>query len=292
MRLIVCVPTYGRPALVRQTVQRLERQTRKPDAVWVSAPDESHVEPIVSAAFPVKMAFGARGSSRQRNRALSEFLPECDVVVFFDDDFLPADDYLENVEAAFERNSDWVVLTGDVLIDGINGRGLSYDEAVKVLDGAETVPLDRGRAQDWRFGYGCNMALRAASIGNLRFDERLVLYGWLEDVDFTRRVGASGRIVHHSALRGVHMGNKSGRMNGMPLGYSQIVNPLYLMRKGSMTPRMAAIIMSRNVLANTARLVWPEPWIDRKGRLLGNLIAAGHVLRGRLEPERAEELLT
>ena len=43
-------------------------------------------------------------------------------------------------------------------------------------------------------GYGCNMAVRLAPMREhgLRFDERLPLYGWQEDVDLSRRLAAFG----------------------------------------------------------------------------------------------------
>ena len=67
----------------------------------------------------------------------------------------------------------------------------------------------------------------------LTFDEQLPLYGWLEDVDFSRRVAGYGRVVKVSAARGVHLGVKAARQRGVQLGYSQVANPVYLMRKGT-----------------------------------------------------------
>ena len=86
-------------------------------------------------------------------------------------------------------------------------------------------------------------------------------------------------------LRGVHLGVKRGRVSGVRFGYSQIVNPLYLVRKGTGTGRWAANLIARNVLANAALSLRPEPHVDRRGRLKGNLIAAGHLIRGRCDPE-------
>ena len=57
------------------------------------------------------------------------------------------------------------------------------------------------------------------------------------------------------------------------------------MRKGTMPAGFALELMSRNVMANAIRSVWPEAHVDRRGRLRGNLIAACHLLRGRIEPE-------
>jgi hypothetical protein len=151
-------------------------------------------------------------------------------------------------------------------------------------------------ASDWSWiepysPYGCNMAFRLASIGDLRFDERLVLYGWLEDRDFAAGLARrGGRLVKSADAIGVHMGVKGGRMAGERFGYSQIVNPLYMLRKGTMTLGQVADHLFRNMSANLGRSLRPEPFIDRRGRLWGNLLGIADVLRGRMQPERAAAL--
>jgi hypothetical protein len=87
-------------------------------------------------------------------------------------------------------------------------------------------------------------------------------------------------------LRGVHLGIKLGRTSGVRFGYSQIANPIYLIRKGSMPRRHANKIMLRNLAANLARSLYPEPWVDRRGRLKGNLLALFDMLRGRISPNQ------
>ncbi len=81
------------------------------------------------------------------------------------------------------------------------------------------------------------------------------------------------------------LGLKAGRVSGERFGYSQIVNPLYLIRKGTVPAAFALPLMGRNIAANLVRSMWPESYIDRRGRLRGNLIAIAHVLSGRIEPE-------
>jgi cellulose synthase/poly-beta-1,6-N-acetylglucosamine synthase-like glycosyltransferase len=39
-------------------------------------------------------------------------LGRCDIITFFDDDFLSADDYLRRLEGAFEGHPDWAVIMG------------------------------------------------------------------------------------------------------------------------------------------------------------------------------------
>ena len=49
-------------------------------------------------------------------------------------------------------------------------------------------------------------------------------------------------------------------------------------------------LMWRNILANHGRMLWSEPWADRKGRACGNWLAFADLLRGRLHPTRILEL--
>jgi hypothetical protein len=41
---------------------------------------------------------------------------------------------------------------------------------------------------------------------------------------------------------------------------------------------------------NLVRSVWPEPYIDRRGRLRGNILALRDLVRGGMIPERILEL--
>lgn len=140
--------------------------------------------------------------------------------------------------------------------------------------------------------YGCNMAIRMAPVRQhgLRFDETLPLYGWLEDVDFSRRLAPYGKIVKSPSLCGVHLGVKSGRNSGLKFGYSQIANPLYMVRKRTLSPARALAQISRNLCMNRLKLRAPEPWIDRAGRWRGNRLALADMLRGRLSPQRILEM--
>ena len=89
----------------------------------------------------------------------------------------------------------------------------------------------------------------------------------------------------------VHCGEKRGReRSGRRLGYSQVCNPVYLLRKATLPRQIAVRMILRNLLANHAKLFRPEPWIDRQGRAAGNWLAIRDVLRGRVDPHRILEL--
>lgn len=289
LRLAVIIPTCGRRELLLRTLSVLEQQLRLPDEVIISAPDDTHVKSYESKSFPVSFIFGKQGLCAQRNQALDEVLNRCDIVTFFDDDFLPAQNYLANVEQCFRDHPDWAVVGGDAVYDGATGPGFTFEEGLELLEnlaakGCMKMPPETGLCDNVG-AYGCNMSIRANLIGDQRFDERLPLYGWQEDIDFTSRFRKLGRVIRLKSLYGVHLAIKSGRQNGVRLGYSQIVNPVYLVRKGTMPAGFAIKLILRNVFANLSKSLRPEPYVDRHGRLRGNVLATFHMLRGRIEPE-------
>ena len=176
------------------------------------------------------------------------------------------------------------MLFRSIIADGINTPGYSVAQAVAMIAGDPSPPQVRLTPRTTL--YGCNMALRLATLGDLRFDERLPLYGWLEDIDLTYRLSRRGTLISTEAIAGVHLGVKGGRTSGVRLGYSQIANPLYMLRRGTIPPGMAWERMTRNLAANVVRSIRPEPYVDRIGRLRGNLRAIADALTGRIDPER------
>lgn len=285
MNLVVVIPTLGRSEQLARLLVYLEGQTRLPDHVVVSAPDATHVDLPEKLGYPISLVVGPIGLCAQRNTALDEVLGHYDIITFLDDDFVPAGDYLAQVVRAFEQNPAYAVVMGRVIRDGACNAGLNWHEALTALWASEAKPAEPWDVRDHVGAYGCNMSIRASMVGDMRFDERLVLYGWQEDIDFTSRLRSRGRVVCLSAMRGVHLGVKAGRVSGERFGYSQVVNPIYLIRKGSVPAGFALPLMMRNLAANLARSLRPEPYVDRRGRLRGNLIALVHVLTGRINPE-------
>ena len=288
-KIAVVIATLGRPHVVTATLKRLlATQSLTPDTIIIScvSPEDAGE----TADFPtVTIITGKAGLPAQRNAALAALSPETDVVVFFDDDFVADADWLTVAAETFRDQPDVAAFTGHVVADDIKGAGLSIEDAIHLLETSD-------RSTSWSrlepySPYGCNMAFRLSAVRDLKFDERLVLYGWLEDRDFGAALAKQGgRLVKCADACGVHMGVKNGRVSGDRLGYSQIVNPIYLLRKGTMTYGQVAGQIFRNVASNLSGSLRPEPFIDRRGRLKGNLRGFSDILRGRIEPERARSI--
>jgi GT2 family glycosyltransferase len=289
LRIAIGIPTTGRSAVLIETLRELERQTRQPDRIIVSHVTEADI--VGAQGLPrVEFLTSALGLSRQRNTIL-DMIGDCDVVLFLDDDFLPAPRYIEATLETFRDNPNVVVTTGRVLADGAKGPGLSVARGREILAWERDDAPQPGISPSFS-GYGCNMALRLEVVRRhaLRFDERLPLYAWYEDIDLCRRLAAWGQVVEVVAACGVHLGTKIGRTSGLRLGYSQVVNPLYLWRKGTYPLDHALRSAGRHFLINGVRSLRPEPWVDRRGRLIGNSLALLDLVLGRARPERILEL--
>ena len=284
-KVAVVIATLGRPDIVAQTLRRIiDGQTHTPEVIIISCskPEDAGA----ASEWPeVKILIGPAGLAAQRNTALSALPSTIEIVAFFDDDFVPAADWIEIAMRAFCVDDDIVGVTGCVLADGIRGPGLSFEEADRIISQAKTVNLTSHISP---FSpYGCNMAFRLSAVQQLRFDERLVLYGWLEDRDFGSSLKSKGgQLVKCTGAQGVHLGIKSGRIAGERLGYSQVINPLYMFNKGTMSFTQVLDHLFRNITSNLIRSISPEPYIDRRGRLRGNLLGCVDAMLGRLEPER------
>ena len=287
----VVVASLGRPELVGQMKALMDAQTSRPDMLLFSLVSDADRPEDLDQTQSLRMIVGKKGLCAQRNNALDWLGDRYDIIMFYDDDFVPSRFSIGRIREFFSLHPEVAGATGNVLKDGINSAGINFAQAQEVLRGHEESNFSPPCIVMGLHGlYGCNMAYRASAIGQTRFDERLKLYAWQEDIDFAASVGRRGRIVKTFAFAGVHQGVKVGRTPGRRLGYSQIINPSYLVRKGTMRGTFAAKLMVRNFMANHIRLLRPEPWADRLGRAKGNWIGIFDLVRGRLTPERIESL--
>ncbi|MBB2201006.1 glycosyltransferase family 2 protein [Gluconacetobacter tumulisoli] len=287
LTVTIAIASCGRPAILRKTVEELRNQSYPAQRIVVCTARASDAAGLIEAD-DLALRHGPMGAPHQRN-VLLDNANDTDLIVFFDDDFIPDRDYLLHCVQAFQSDPTISAATGRVLADGAKGPGISADTALAMLadprinDTPNLPPVETV----WS-SYGCNMAFRMSEIRRhgIRFDERLPLYAWYEDIDFSRRLGRHGRIVKVNRAKGIHMGTKTGRTPGRRLGYSQVANPIYLSRKGSFPWDHTLRSVGRNIAMNLVFSLRPEPYVDRRGRLIGNGLALADILRGRITPER------
>lgn len=292
-KLIIGIATCRRPDILAVTLADIARQTRQPDAILLSPIDAekdidlTNVEHELLAR--IRVVSGPAGSSAQRNTIIEQ-LQKDDIVLFLDDDFMMHPTYCEHLCELFDKNPEIGGHSGRIVADGVNTGGIEPQEALKLLADAQ-VP-EKATIRPHGTTYGCNMAFRASVVldNNVRFDEQLPLYGWFEDLDFSARLHQYATVINSDVCQGVHLGTKAGRSPGLRLGYSQVINPIYLARKGSMPWGKAIKNILKRLAANTIRSAFPEPWVDRYGRLKGNLLAIYEIVIGKAHPTRILEI--
>lgn len=208
MRIHVIFATTGRAEVLGKVLTRLTDQTRAPDGVLVVGTCPADVAGVENTFPGLQIIISEKGLCSQRNAGLAALGDHADVVVFFDDDFVPAHDFLEQVEALMSADPGIVGLTGRLVRDGAQTGSLMFEEAVDQLDVQHERPAAGEERMAWL--YGCNMAIRLSANPQLRFDEALPLYGWQEDVDFSSRLARHGTLYRTAALTGIHLGVRGG----------------------------------------------------------------------------------
>ncbi len=276
---IIC--SLNRPQMLHETVLSLVHQTT-PCEIIVSVPDESHVLNETCRLPRVRLVTGSKGSCAQRNSALSSVRGECAAIFFFDDDVEVDCDYIRHMLAMLEKDS------GVALAAGLNlGRGaipgsLDREKAKRFIrEKRASQPIGR-EVETIRAAIACRMCMRGSLLGIVRFDERLPLYGYQEDLDFSLQCRRYGRIVMNRRCLMVHIETNSGRMGSKRRGYSEVVNPFYIWSKktGANLARVGAGSVRR-----TLRNVFHLHTADGRRQFAGNLAGWLRLATGRADPE-------
>ncbi|WP_267361726.1 MULTISPECIES: glycosyltransferase family A protein [unclassified Methylobacterium] len=289
------VATRGRSEQLKTLLIYLRLQTLRPRHIVLVGTSAADVA-VDTAEFDddltvTKVISVSAGSAIQRNKGI-EWLVEHQALspdsftIFFDDDFRPDVNWVRSCDALFRDNLDIVGITGLVLADGGHGYAVSEDSVEAYLAGTRRRESHwaQGSMRDIATVYGCNMAFRNTVFGACTFDEKLPLYAWQEDRDFSGQAKSFGRIIFAPVCRGVHLGARSGRTSGMRLGYSQISNLIYLSKKGTVSWSTSLKFMIKSVASNTIKSLNRNPNADYVGRLSGNLLAIRDTFIGRCDP--------
>jgi GT2 family glycosyltransferase len=281
-RLAVIIASVQRAETLHETLLSLLRQHRLPGQMLVSVPDDGHVNPATRQIPNIAVIHSQAGLTRQRNAGIDALAPPVELVTFLDDDVEVHEDYLENIVRAFNSRPDAVLADGRILADG---RDIPRPRAQEIVAASGNAP-HAVTVIGPELAYGCNMTVRRRVLATARFDERLPLYGYMEDRDFAFRCARLGQIIRSEDATLVHLRPYGGRGSPRRFGFSQVMNPLYLWSKGSFASRRSVFFqVSRPLVVNSVLSLVPSQSIHRRQQLVGNCQALGRALRGRIAPE-------
>lgn len=286
------IASLGRAGILHGTVLSLLNQSRNPDEILLSVVNADRDVNAETLRLPhVRVLAGKPGLTVQRNTALDNLRPDCDLLTFFDDDVELHRDYIRNCCDFMSEHPEVVGMCGRVLADGILTGEISRNRATRLLK-------DTSEPAEARPGYrrktslpGNFMTYRRSVIDSMRFDERLKLYALYEDYDFSARCARLGPLAQIDQCKLVHLGTRLSRISDTRFGYAQVVNPLYFWRKGSQGWIGAMLACLRPLISNSAGLIIPSRGMNtwrRSRRLLGNALGVRDFLFHGPQPERIE----
>lgn len=276
MNTTVIICSVNRPSILHETVLGLLKQTVQPGSIILSLCDESSVLSETKAVPCVRCVYGPQGSSVQRNAAIP--FAATPYALFLDDDVELAPGYIEQMEQVFARDPSIAAASGKIVADGAeDGKGIDRQVAINAI--LSHRPIPGCESIEIKEFFGCNMFIRSELLRFERFDERLPLYGWLEDRDFLWHCARHGKMVRNRGAVMAHLATRSGRTSDVRYGYTKIANPWYLWRK-SVISNLADLVVRywiKTTVANAVRMMMPKQpqSADYKKRLHGNLMAYG-----------------
>ena len=290
MKTAVVISSVGRPKILHETVVSLGKQTNLPITIVLSICDSASVSSETAELPLIRIVRGAKGLTKQRNLGLSVVPAEAEYVLFLDDDIELSPNYIESMQRLFHRSPDVVMASGIFAADGLLiGRTLTREEAsAAVLKLRCEVKTEAAEGAS-----GCNMFVRRSLLARVQFDERLPLNSWLEDYDFSVRSKPYGQVVWNHETCIAHIGaRRVCRECGFLVGYTQLANPHYLWRKGTI-PSFGKLLMRFWLpalrVSFQGAVHGKPPWntlLDYKGRVRGNARALADAVMFKLEPER------
>jgi glycosyltransferase involved in cell wall biosynthesis len=170
IRVAVIVATKGRPQAITELLALLEKQSCAPAVIVISATEPSDIGVNPATHLNLECLFGPAGLPAQRNRGLERVRTRADIAVFFDDDFAPAGNWIEQCMELFSSAANIAGANGTVIRDGAKTQPLSWQQAREIL--ALPRPTDPRALSEVADLYGCNMAFRMSAINDLQFDAK------------------------------------------------------------------------------------------------------------------------
>ena len=267
MNISVMIATYNRYIDICDCIESVIKQSKLPSEIVIVDSTEINNENIedynkfksfIDTIDNVNVKYvhpDEKGLTVQRNIGMKNINDNCDLIMFLDDDILLGKNYIEEIEKAF-YNDEIIGAEGNLSRDG--DRILKLNKKDKNLKSL----------------YGCNMTYRYSKIKNMKFDEMLKLYSFMEDWDFSYRVGKKGKLVKVAKAIAIHNQSKAGRVDYKKLGFMRIANKYYLKKKNNAFTLYDAIYLTLTIIRNGICSFKKS----RRERFIGNIIALKRII--------------
>lgn len=253
MKISVIICTRNRFDDFTKTMLSIASQSRLPDElVVVDSSDEEKLEIYLSSInppFPVRYFHTLPGLTRQRNHGIRQ--SSGDLLFFFDDDVDLDANYLVEVENVFTMDAKQEIgaVGGRIIGNEPLTFRLKFERVVFDLIRSVFGVVGTGNGKFYLSGMpshphanrssgfieclsGCCMAFRRKVFEKVAFDEALVHYGLMEDVDISKQMLDAGyKIYYQTSATLIHNESPMNRLKVQQWAEMSIVNYDYLFCK-------------------------------------------------------------
>jgi len=224
----------------------LAGQTRQPEEIIVVDEDESSC--ALGGEFPalnLRVVVLPGSASAKRNAGLRAALPEMTLIGFMDDDILLEPKTIETLVCFWDGASQELGATGCRLVNypSLDAWGLKtlrltsrlglYDsrKGVVLRSGIHTMMPDISEDTYVRWLSSMSAVFRRRVLEEFAFDEWFQDYSYLEDLDFSYRIGKKYKLVVVAGARIYHYPSEVGRPSAYLFGKKEVLNRLYFVSK-------------------------------------------------------------
>ena len=303
----VAICTYRRPESLLRLLRSILAQDRAPERILIAdaSPDDATERALrgdaVTAAFGARLTYlrvtaAHRGLTRQRNLILDR--APTSLTAFFDDDVVLLDGCLRELEAV--HRADPAVMGVGAYIENQFSPPTTIWRLRRLLGALPSLAPGRytrsGYSTPWSFlppGPACvdgdwlpggATMWRTAAARAERFNEAFEHYGSGEDLDFSLRAAAHGRLVLCGRARVLHLHDASGRPEARELALTHSRNA-YRMHRAHLHDRdwrdatRFFYAFALDTAVRTVDLLRPRHARDAARYLAGRLAFVGELLR-------------
>jgi glycosyltransferase involved in cell wall biosynthesis len=297
LKIAFVVATKDRPAELERLLLSLAGQGRRPDEVIIVDGGDPGVagvldRPGLSGLQLRYLRCRPPSAARQRNRGIGQVGPDIDLIGFLDDDAVLAPGAMAGMMdfwaaapddikgAQFNMtNHPAMYAAGLKRLPFVAALGLYSGKPGDVLPSGFQVmvgPVEKTVYVRW-LGSGASIWRRSV-FGSETFDEWFRGYSYLEDLDFSYRVGKRGRLAVVGGADYEHLPAAEGRGGGFRFGRREALNRLYFVAKNPELSRLRCLLTLSLRLAISLSMAARERKAYYLGRAAGTLVGAAQGL--------------
>jgi glucosyl-dolichyl phosphate glucuronosyltransferase len=245
----IIIATKDRPEDLNETLNSISDQSSLPEKIFIVDSGERQIDHnqqrdnFKRQGVKYEWCKSKPGLTYQRNLGIKQITE--DLIIFLDDDVILDKDYLRSLRKVF-------IIDNERIVGGATGKCTNYKDNTSTFSvffrkifllatsgKGEVLSSGIGNAIKENINHhinlqwlpGFNMAFRKEIFNNRLFDEKFESYSYLEDLDFSFRVGKEYQLLYVPEARIIHKISPTARISSKNKAKMFVLNHHYLFKK-------------------------------------------------------------